>query len=341
MKLAIAGVGNNASALVQGVEFYRGAGGVERPGIGRPLLGGIHVCDVEFVAAFDASDRKVGLPLHAAIFAPPNNYPDIGVAPSTSKAVVSSGICNPADAAEVRHVARVLSESDAEVLLYSLPTGLPDIARAYAKAAIEAGVAFVNCTPDLVAGDPELLALAEERGVPLVGDDLQSHLGSSVVHGALLALYERRGVTLAGSYQMNVGGNADFDNLRRNGQGKERSKHNALRQKVDHTEKVKVVPSAAYLPYLGDRKVAHISVEGRGWANMPVRVEVKLEVQDSSNAAGVIIDLVRIAAAARRRRQGGFPVEATSLLKSAPIVGDAREQTAHAGVILASLEAEV
>lgn len=337
MKLAIAGVGNNTSALVQGIELYRSMSGELLPGVARPSLGGIQVTDVEVVATFDTSPIKVGKPLSQAVFASPNNYPDLGMLRPGGEAAVSTGIGDPANADELSKVTAMLQERNAEVLLYSLPTGLPAMARAYCEAAIAAGVAVVNCTPDPIAGADDLLAAATEQGVPLVGDDLQSQMGSSVVHGALLALFEQRGVTVIGSYQMNCGGNADFDNLRRAGAGKERSKHNALRQKVGDTQNVTVVPSAAFVPYLEDRKVAHMSIEARGWANRPVRLDIHLQVQDSSNAAGVIIDLVRIAAIARRRGEGGFPVAATPLLKSAPIVEDPRCQADLAEERLAAL----
>jgi myo-inositol-1-phosphate synthase len=337
MRLAIVGIGNNASALVQGIAYYDGEWEGPLPGVSRTFLGGIKITDVEIVAAFDVSSNKIGKRVVDAIFCPPNNYPDLGVTSVHASPCVSPGIDAPDDQEQIRGVADVLKKQQADVLLYSLPTGLPAMARAYAEAAIAAGVAVVNCTPDPIAGVPELMARAQEENIPLVGDDLQSHFGSSVVHGALLALLKERGVTLVGSYQLNVGGNADFNNLRSMGQGKERSKHRALRQKISSTDSVTVVPSAGFVPYLADRKVGLMSVEGRGWANMPVKIDVQLQVQDSSNAAGVIIDLVRIAALARERGEGGFPVAATPLLKSPHLVEDAQAQVKHGQELLASL----
>ena len=322
MKLAIAGVGNNVSALVQGIELYREDVDGDLPGVSHPVLGGVHVTDIDIVAAFDLAENKVGRPLSEAIFATPNNYPVLGVKPPRLDPEVLTGIRDPENDESVKAVAKVLEAQDADVLLYSLPTGLPAIARAYSKAALAAGVAVVNCTPDPIANLPELQAEADEKGVPLVGDDLQSHLGSSIVHGTLLALLEERGLTLSGSYQVNMGGNADFANLHKHGEGKQASKHRALQQKVSKTDAVTVIPSAGFVPHLGDRKVAHMSIEARGWAKMPVRLDVTLQVQDSSNAAGVIIDLIRIAAVARERGEGGFPVAATALLKSPRLVAE-------------------
>ncbi|MGH3696132.1 MAG: inositol-3-phosphate synthase [Pseudonocardiaceae bacterium] len=341
MKLAVAGVGNNTSALVQGIGFYRrGGGDGQLPGVTRPVLGGVHVTDIDVVAAFDLAENKTGKLLSEAIFAAPNNYPVLETAPPRVDPEVLPGIEDPDDDQQLEAVAKVLQAQEAEVLLYSLPTGLPAMARAYGRAALAAGVAVVNCTPDPMASLPELQAEADEKAIPLVGDDLQSHFGSSIVHGALLALLEERGLHLSGSYQVNMGGNADFENLRKRGESKLASKHRALRQKVSRTDAVTVIPSAGFVSHLQDRKVAHISVEARGWADMPVKLDVTLQVQDSSNAAGVIIDLVRIAAVARERGEGGFPVAATPLLKSPKLVDEPVRQGHRARELLAALVAE-
>jgi myo-inositol-1-phosphate synthase len=340
MKLAIAGVGNNISALVQGIGVYRRSElGGPLPGVTHEVLGGVRVTDIDVVAAFDVAAHKVGARLSEAIFASPNNYPVLDV-PLGVDPEVTPGIEDPEDEQQIEMVAKLLREQDTEVLLYSLPTGLPAVARAYGRAALAAGVAVVNCTPDPMASLPELQAEAAEKSIPLVGDDLQSHFGSSIVHGALLALLEERGLSLSGSYQVNMGGNADFQNLRTHGEGKMASKHRALQQKVGRTDAVTVIPSAGFIPHLQDRKVAHISIEARGWADMPVTFNATLQVQDSSNAAGVIIDLVRIAAVARRRGEGGFPVAATTLLKSPTLVADPVEQGVRARALLANLAAE-
>lgn len=339
MKLAIAGVGNNASALAQGLAYYRTDRGMHLPGVSRPVLSGIRVTDVEIVAAFDVASNKVGSRFSEAVFALPNNYPVLGVTLGGPDPLVARGISDPEDDGQIQAIAGQLEQLGADVLLYSLPTGKLAFARAYAQAALAAGVAIVNCTPDPIANAPDLLAAAKSRGVPFVGDDLQSHFGSSVVHGALLSLFESRGIAVTGSYQLNCGGNADFANLRDNGSGKESSKHRALRQKVADTSRVTVVPSAGFVPHLEDRKVGIMSFEGLGWASMPIKLDVTLQVFDSSNAAGVIIDLVRIAADARRGGEGGFPVAATSLLKSPP-AADPRGDVEQGDKLLADMSRE-
>lgn len=324
LRLAIAGVGNNISALFQGVEYYRklvaeGAGENELPGVTRPRIGGLGVSDISFVAAFDLNPRKVNAKFTDAVLAPPNNYPRLDVVLPDVDLVVDEGMtegeARPGSPAFQRVVER-LRESGAEVLLYSLPTGLQPLATAYAQAALEAGVAFVNCTPESTARSPELLTAFERAGVPLVGDDLASHFGTSVVHRALLGLLSERGLTLSSSYQLNLGGNEDFRNLREQGGNKRQSKINALTQEGIDTTHVEVIPSAGYIAHLRDNKVAIVNIEALGWAGTPVSLDLKLKVQDSSNAAGVIIDLIRVAAAARRAGAGGFPSAAVPLLKS-------------------------
>lgn len=320
MKLAIAGMGNNASALMQGVELYR-----ENPeslsGVKHHYIHGVHVTDVDLVIGFDSDESKVGRPVPVALLESSNTFPLIHALGHLDGVVVQRGITNPEDRAQVEFVSRSLRESGAEVLLYSLPTGRDSMALAYARAAIRSGVHLVNCTPDPMGTHPEVRTAAQAAGVLVVGDDLQSHLGSSVVHGALLELLERRGIDLAGSYQINLGGNADFANLVTNGANKERSKYNALRQRVGDTASVTVVPAGAFVPYLGDQKVAHLQIAGIGWAGTPVRIEVNLAVQDSSNAAGVIIDLVRLAARGPSYDGEVFPIAAGTLLKSPPRTG--------------------
>ncbi|MGK4580987.1 inositol-3-phosphate synthase [Kitasatospora sp. HPMI-4] len=324
IRLAVAGVGNNISALFQGAELYRkmsaeGVAEADFPGIKRPRIGGIGVSDLTFVAAFDLHPNKVGVPFKDAALAEPNNYPLLGVELPDPGFSVDAGLteedADPSSPAFRRIVER-LRESKAEVLLYSLPTGLQWAAIAYARAALEAKVAFVNCTPELVARTPELLEEFEKAGVPLIGDDLASHLGTSVVHRALLGLLSERGLSLASSYQLNLGGNEDFRNLRERGASKRQSKINALAQEGVDTSNVEVIPSAGYVAHLKDHKVAMLNIEGLGWAGTPVSIDLKLKVQDSSNAAGVIIDLIRIAAAARRVGFGGFSAAAVKVLKS-------------------------
>ncbi|WP_262287387.1 inositol-3-phosphate synthase [Micromonospora sp. MA102] len=303
-KVAVVGVGNNTSALVQGLNFYRRTGSLV--GVHRAELAGLGVGDVDVVAAFAISEGKVGRDLHEAIFVPPNNFRlDADLPPSG--VTVQRGLV---DATEVERVAQALK--GAEVLLYSAPSGRPETARAYAEAALLAGVAFVNTTSDAVARQPSMLERFEAAGLPLLGDDLASQFGSSVVHHALLRLLEERGLTLVSSYQVNLGGTEDFRNLVENPNTKQQSKANAV-----GSDKVAMAP-LGYLPHLGSQKIAHLNVEAQGWGGAAVSLDVRLKVHDPSGAAGVNIDLVRMAAAALRSGRGGYLPEVATLLKSPP-----------------------
>jgi myo-inositol-1-phosphate synthase len=305
VRVAVVGVGNNTSALVQGISLYRSTGSLV--GIHRPEIAGLGVGDIEFVRAFAISDQKVGKDLHEAILLPPNNFPRIVASLPPSGVVVDRGL---ADSTEIDRVARALT--GAEVLLYSAPSGQPETARAYAEAALRAKVAFVNTTSDPIAREPYWLDRFKDARLPLIGDDLASQFGTSVVHHALLELLRERGLTLVSSYQVNLGGTEDFRNLVENSNTKMQSKLNAL-----ESGKVQVAPFG-YLPHLGSEKVAHVNIEAQGWGHTAVSLDVRLKVHDPSGAAGVNIDLVRIAADALRSGRGGYPAEASSLLKSPP-----------------------
>jgi myo-inositol-1-phosphate synthase len=306
VRVAVVGVGNNTSALVQGIAFYRETGSLV--GIHQPVIDGLGVGDIEFVAAFARSPEKLGRDLTEAIFLPPNNFPRLGGDLPAVHVPVTEGLV---DATGVDRVAAALA--GAEVLLYSAPSGHPETARAYAAAAAKAGVAFINTTADPVARDPQWLDRFERAGLPLLGDDLASQFGTSVLHHALLRLLEERGLTLVSSYQVNLGGTEDFRNLVERPDTKKRSKLNAL----GGADKVQLAP-LGYLPQLKSQKVAHLNLEAQGWAGTEVSLDVKLKVHDPSGAAGVNIDLIRIAASALRRGAGGYPVAAAPLLKSPP-----------------------
>jgi myo-inositol-1-phosphate synthase len=312
VKVAVVGVGNNVSALVQGIGLYRATGSLV--GIRRPVLDGIGVADIDFVAAFATSPEKIGTDLCEAIFLPPNNYPRIGGELPLSGVTVRRGLAG-AGPGEVERVAGDLH--GAEVVLYAAPSGRLETARAYAEAALRARAAFVNTTSDAVARDPRLLDRYVAAGLPLLGDDLASQFGTSVVHHALLRLLEERGLTLTSSYQVNLGGTEDFRNLVENSSTKHQSKLNALGTGATAAGRVQVAP-LGYLPHLGSQKVAHINLQAQAWGETPVSVDVKLTVHDPSGAAGVNIDLVRIAASALRQQRAGYPAEATPLLKSPP-----------------------
>ncbi|MET8267751.1 inositol-3-phosphate synthase [Micromonospora arida] len=306
VKVAVVGVGNNTSALVQGLALYRQSGSLV--GIRRPMIDGLGVGDIDVVAAFATSEEKIGRDLTEAIFLAPNNFPRLDCDLPRAGVSVTKGLV---DASEVQRVATALA--GAEVLLYSAPSGRPETAQAYAAAAHTAGVAFINTTSDPVARDPRLLDSFEAAGLPLLGDDLASQFGTSVLHNALLRLLKERGLTLVSSYQVNLGGTEDFRNLVENPNTKKQSKLNAL----SGADSVEVAP-LGYLPHLASQKVAHLNLEAQGWGETAVSLDVKLKVHDPSGAAGVNIDLIRIAASALRNGRGGHCADATSLLKSPP-----------------------
>ncbi|MFG1839840.1 inositol-3-phosphate synthase [Micromonospora sp. NPDC049175] len=309
VRVAVVGVGNNTSALVQGLALYRQSGSLV--GIRRPMIDGLGVGDIDVVAAFATSAEKIGRDLTEAIFLLPNNFPRLDCDLPRAGVPVTKGLV---DAAEVERVAAALA--GAEVLLYSAPSGRPHTARAYAEAARTAGVAFINTTSDPVARDPDVLHSFEEAGVPLLGDDLASQFGTSVLHNALLRLLQERGLTLVSSYQVNLGGTEDFRNLVDNPNTKKQSKLNALSE--SHAAGTVEVAPLGYLPHLASQKVAHLNIEAQGWGETAVSLDVKLKVHDPSGAAGVNIDLIRIAASALRNGRGGHSAEATPSLKSPP-----------------------
>jgi myo-inositol-1-phosphate synthase len=306
VRVAVVGVGNNTSALVQGIAYYRQTGSLV--GIHQPMIAGLSVEAIDFVAAFATSERKIGKDLTEAIFLPPNNFPRLDCDLPEAGVPVTEGLV---DGTGVDRVASALTGAD--VLLYSAPSGRPETALAYAEAACRAGVAFINTTSDAVARDPSCLARFTAAGVPLLGDDLASQFGTSVLHDALLRLLTARGLTLVSSYQVNLGGTEDFRNLVENPNTKKQSKLNAL----SDADKVEMAP-LGYLPHLRSQKVAHLNLEAQGWGATTVSLDVKLKVHDPSGAAGVNIDLIRIAAGALRNGRGGYPAEAGSLFKSPP-----------------------
>jgi len=311
VKVAVVGVGNNISSLVQGIALHRATGSLV--GIRRPVLDGLGVGDVDFVAAFATSPEKIGKDLTEAIFLPPNNFPRLASELPLTGVTVRRGLT---DAAEVERVAAELA--GAEVVLYAAPSGRQETARAYAEAALQAGAAFINTTSDAVARDRQWLDRFAAAGLPLLGDDLTSQFGTSVVHHALLRLLAERGLTLVSSYQVNLGGTEDFRNLAENSTTKLQSKLNALTTADGSTsDRVQVAP-IGYLAHLKSHKVAHINIEAQAWGATSVSLDVKLKVHDPSGAAGVTIDLIRIAASALRQGRAGYLAEATPLLKSPP-----------------------
>src|SRR5580700_9635955 len=336
IRLAIAGVGNCASSLIQGITYYRDAEPEDDvPGLMHVVLGGYHVHDVEFVAAFDVDALKVGLDLGKAVFASRNNtirfaeVPAVGVTVQRGPTFDGLGkyyreVVEESPAAPV-DVAQALRDAKADVLVSYLPVGSERAQRHYAQACLDAGVAFVNAIPVFIASDPEWARKFRDAGVPIVGDDIKSQVGSTIVHRILTRLFEDRGVALDETYQLNFGGNMDFKNMleRKRLESKKISKTQAVTSQLEDNvldaDDVHVGPSD-HVPWLKDRKWAYIRMEGRNFGDVPLNLELKLEVWDSPNSAGVIIDAVRCAKLGLDRGIGG-PLLGPSayFMKSPPV----------------------
>ncbi|MDT3444119.1 inositol-3-phosphate synthase [Pseudofrankia sp. BMG5.37] len=333
VRVAIVGVGNCAASLVQGVEYYRGVDPTDQvPGLMHVKLGDYHVSDIEFVAAFDIDAKKVGRDLAEAIVASQNNTIKIADVPPTGVTVfrghtydgfgkyyretVEESDEQPVDVVEV------LRSTRADVLVCYLPVGSEDAAKFYAQCAIDAGVGFVNCLPVFIAGVPEWAEKFRAAGVPIVGDDIKSQVGATITHRVLAKLFEDRGVILDRTMQLNVGGNMDFKNMleRERLESKKISKTQAVTSQLSHDlgkDNVHIGPSD-YVAWLDDRKWAYVRLEGRAFGDVPLNLEYKLEVWDSPNSAGVVIDAVRCAKIALDRGVGGPILSASSYFMKSP-----------------------
>jgi myo-inositol-1-phosphate synthase len=354
IRVAIVGVGNCASSLVQGVEYYKDASpeGVV-PGLMHVEFGDYHVRDVEFVAAFDVDDKKVGKDLAEAINSSENNTIRIAEVPTTGITVqrghtldglgkyyrmtIDESPAEPVDIVETLREARV------DVLVSYLPVGSEEADKFYAQCAIDAGVAFVNALPVFIASDPEWAAKFEAAGVPVIGDDIKSQVGATITHRVLAHLFEERGVVLDRTYQLNVGGNMDFKNMleRDRLESKKISKTQAVTSNLSHdlgARNVHIGPSD-YVQWLDDRKWAYVRLEGRAFGDVPLNLEYKLEVWDSPNSAGIIIDAIRAAKIALDRGIGGALVSASSyLMKSPPVQREDTEGRAKLEAYIAGTE---
>jgi myo-inositol-1-phosphate synthase len=336
IRVAIAGVGNCASSLIQGVTYYKDAKpGDDVPGLMHVVLGGYHVSDIEFVAAFDVDASKVGSDLSKAIEGGQNNtikFSDVAsIGVNVLRGPTMDGLNkyyrasieeSPAEAVDV---VKALKDARAEVLVSYLPVGSEDAQRFYAQAAIDAGCAFVNAIPVFIASDPTWAKKFSDAGVPIIGDDIKSQVGATIVHRVLARLFEDRGLSLDHTYQLNVGGNMDFKNMldRERLESKKISKTQAVTSQLEisnmSADDVHIGPSD-HVPWLKDRKWAYIRMEGRNFGDVPLNLELKLEVWDSPNSAGVIIDAVRCARVALDRGIGG-PIMGPSayFMKSPPV----------------------
>jgi myo-inositol-1-phosphate synthase len=335
IRVGIVGVGNCAASLVQGVQYYKdAAAGTAVPGLMHVQFGDYHVRDIEFVAAFDVDAKKVGFDLAEAISASENNTIKICDVPPTGVPVqrghtldglgkyyretIEESDADPVD------VVAALRAAAVDVLVCYLPVGSEDAAKYYAQCAIDAGVAFVNALPVFIAGTPEWAQKFTDAGLPIVGDDIKSQVGATITHRVLAKLFEDRGVTLDRTYQLNVGGNMDFKNMleRDRLESKKISKTQAVTSNLSHDlgkRNVHIGPSD-YVQWLDDRKWAYVRLEGRAFGDVPLNLEYKLEVWDSPNSAGVIIDALRAAKIAKDRGIGGPLLSASSyFMKSPPV----------------------
>jgi myo-inositol-1-phosphate synthase len=335
VNIAIVGVGNCASSLVQGLEYYKDADPLATvPGLMHVDLGGYHVNDVDVVAAFDVDAKKVGADVAEAIVSEPNNTIRFAQVPRTGVTVgrgptfdglgryyretIEESELPPVD------VAKALRESEADVLVCYLPVGSEQAAKHYAQAALDAGVAFVNCLPVFIASDVTWAQKFVDAGVPIVGDDIKSQVGATIVHRVLTKLFEDRGVKLGRTYQLNFGGNMDFKNMleRERLVSKKKSKtqsvQSQLRKPLD-THDIHIGPSD-HVPWLEDRKWAQIRLEGNAFGDVPLTVELKLEVWDSPNSAGIVIDAIRCAKLALDRGVSGPLIGPSAyFMKSPPV----------------------
>jgi myo-inositol-1-phosphate synthase len=344
IKVAIIGVGNCASSLIQGIEFYRKSnlGSRSKPeslGLMNYQIGGYRPQDIEIVCAFDIDKRKVGLPLKKAIFQAPNCTQLITNHLASPNTIVQMGHVLDGIAAHMSEypdhrrfmpssakpvdVVKALRKSGTEIALNYLPVGSNQATEFYAQCCLEAGVSLINCIPVFIASDPAWAKRFADRGIPLVGDDVKSQVGATIVHRTLAKLFEDRGAKIDRTYQLNTGGNTDFLNmlnrtrLKYKKVSKTESVQSQLEERLD-SEDIHIGPSD-YVAWQNDNKVAFIRIEGRGFANVPLHVEVRLSVEDSPNSAGVAVDAIRCLKIARQRKIKG-PLHSVSayLMKHPP-----------------------
>jgi myo-inositol-1-phosphate synthase len=349
IKIAIVGVGNCASALLQGIEYYK-HNHEDSIGLMHYNFGGYLPGDIEVVAAFDIDSRKVNKPLQEAVFAPPNcttvffrDLPDYGV--SVQMGEVLDGVsehmnqypkertflvadCTPCNVAEV------LKESRAEILLNYLPVGSEKAARFYANCCLKAGVSLINCMPVFIASNPLWAKKFERKGIPIIGDDVKSQFGATILHRILAKLFTERGIKLERTYQLNIGGNTDFLNMlnRERLLTKKISKTEAVQSQLDtplEEDNIHIGPSD-YVPWQKDNKICFIRMEGKGFAGIPLELELRLSVEDSPNSAGVTIDSIRYCRIARDREEAGVLIPISAYTMKHPSLqmadGEARAQ---------------
>ena len=341
IRVAIVGVGNCANSLIQGITYYKDATNeTEIPGLMHPVLGGYHIKNINFVLALDVDAKKVGLDLADAIWASENNTIKFATVAKTG-VVVKRGTTldglgryyketiKESDAQAVDVVAE-LKANKVDVLICYLPVGSEEAAKFYAQCSIDAGCAFVNALPVFIASDPVWADKFTKAGIPIVGDDIKSQVGATITHRIMAKLFQDRGVHLDRTYQLNVGGNMDFKNMleRDRLESKKISKTQSVTSQLDYdlgAKNVHIGPSD-YIPWLDDRKWAYVRLEGRAFGDVPLNLEYKLEVWDSPNSAGVIIDALRCAKIAMDRKIGGPLLSPSSYFMKSPPVQYTDEQ---------------
>lgn len=343
IRIAIAGIGNCASSLIQGIEYYS-AMGDNHPdknlGLMHYDLGMYKPDNIRIVAAFDIDERKVGKPLHEAVFAKPNctktfngGLPDYSV--TVEMGEVLDGVAlhmknYPEDRRFIVarkkpcNVAQVLEQSGADILLSYLPVGSEHAAAYYAEACLVTGVSLINCIPVFIASNATWAKRFEEKNIPIVGDDVKSQIGATIIHRMLTKLFEDRGVKIDSTYQLNVGGNTDFLNMLNHSRLKSKkiSKTEAVQSQLQNrlnNEHIHIGPSD-YIPWLKDNKICFLRIEGRNFGNVPVSLELRLSVEDSPNSAGVVIDAIRCCKIARDRRVGGVLISPSAYFMKHPMV---------------------
>ena len=340
IRVAIAGVGNCASSLVQGIEYYRNNGTKQVIGLMHENLGGYLPRDIKFVVGFDIDERKVGKDVSEAVFQKPNctttsykNLPKYG-AKIMMGPVLDGVASHMQDYGEDKRfvvskeqpcdVVAELKKHKADVLINYMPVGSEKATKFYAEAALEAGVAFVNCMPVFIASDEKWAKKFQDKGIPIVGDDIKSQLGATIVHRVLTKLFQDRGVIVDRTYQLNTGGNTDFLNMleRTRLKSKKISKTEAVQSQLDvplHPDNIHIGPSD-YVPWLNDNKLCFLRIEGRGFGDVPLNLELRLSVEDSPNSAGVAIDAIRCAKLALDRGIGGPLTSISSYTMKHPLI---------------------
>ena len=335
IRVAIIGVGNCASSLVQGVEYYRDAPDDQFiPGLMHPRLGGYHISDIEFTAAFDVDKNKVGKDLSEAIFVEPNNTFKFSKVPKLNvpvyRGMTHDGLGHylsqviekaPGPTADI---VKILRDTNTDMIINYLPVGSEMATKWYVEQALEAGVGFINCIPVFIAREEYWQQRFKDKGLPIIGDDIKSQVGATITHRVLTRLFRERGVKIDRTYQLNFGGNMDFYNMleRSRLESKKISKTNAVTSQLDYDlgEKNVHVGPSDYVPWLEDRKWCHIRIEGTTFGDVPLNMELKLEVWDSPNSAGVVIDAVRcLKLALENEISGSLEAPSSYFMKSPPV----------------------